>query len=60
MKKTDDSIYQYEECDLLYLDASWAGKCEEWCRKHKSCNLEITNHAISKSKVHLSCILALS
>ena len=54
MKKTDDGVYQCEECDLLYLDSSWAGKCEEWCRKHKSCNLEITNHAISKSKVHLS------
>jgi hypothetical protein len=54
MKKTDDGFYQCEECDLLYLAASWAEKCEVWCREHKSCNLEISSHAIPSSKLHLS------
>lgn len=54
MKKTDDGLYQCEECDLLYVDASWAKKCEEWCRKHRSCNLEITSHANPTSRVRFS------
>ncbi len=35
-----------EECGLFYKDKSFADKCEEWCAKHNSCNLEITKHAI--------------
>jgi len=34
------------ECGLKYEDKSWAEKCEEWCKKNKSCNLKITKHAI--------------
>ena len=41
--------YQCEDCKLIYKDKKWAEKCEKWCIKNKSCNLEITKHAI-KSK----------
>lgn len=38
--------YVCEECSLLYAEKEWAKKCEEWCAKNKSCNLEITAHRI--------------
>ena len=30
------------------IDREWAEKCQEWCKKYKSCNLEIMEHAIKK------------
>ena len=39
-------LYQCEECGLKYDDKEWAEKCEAWCKKYKSCNLEIIDHAI--------------
>src|SRR3989344_4998866 len=44
-KKTKE-IYQCEECGFKYTEKEWAEKCEVWCREHKSCNLEITAHAV--------------
>lgn len=35
-----------EECKLLYKDKSYAAKCQGWCSKNKSCNIEIIKHAI--------------
>lgn len=35
------------ECNLRYVEESWAKKCEDWCREHKSCNLDIIQHAVS-------------
>lgn len=48
--KHEDSVLYYEcpECGLEYKEKKWAEKCEEWCSKHKSCNLEITKQAIKK------------
>lgn len=40
--------YECEECKLVYEDRKWAEKCEKWCKKNKSCNIEITKHAIKK------------
>ena len=42
--------YYCEECNMAYIDKKKAHECEEWCKKHKSCNLEIIKHAIKKSK----------
>lgn len=42
----DKKLYQCEECSLKYSDKEWAEKCEAWCKKYKSCNLEIIDHAI--------------
>lgn len=42
--------YKCSECGLKYKEKEWAEKCETWCKKYKSCNLEIIKHAINKSK----------
>jgi len=41
----DKNLYICAECRLHYKDKEWAEKCEKWCKKHKSCNLEIIDHA---------------
>jgi len=39
-------LYKCPECGLEYQEKEWVKKCEAWCKKHKSCNLEITKHSI--------------
>jgi len=41
-----DKKYQCDDCKLWYHEKVWAEKCEAWCKKTNSCNLEITSHAI--------------
>jgi len=43
-------FYECSICGLKYKERKWAKKCEEWCRKYKSCNLEITKHAVKNAK----------
>ena len=38
--------YYCGECNMAYLDRKKACECEEWCKKHKSCNIEIIKHAL--------------
>ena len=38
--------YMCDDCKLLYKEKEWADKCEEWCLRTKSCNIEITKHRI--------------
>lgn len=45
-----EKVYKCPECGFLYKEKEWAKKCENWCREYKSCNLEITQHAIKESK----------
>ncbi len=33
-------------CKFKYRTKALAQKCQTWCEKYKSCNLEITKHAI--------------
>ncbi|MBT4824119.1 hypothetical protein HN695_00540 [Candidatus Woesearchaeota archaeon] len=42
-------IYQCKECNFKYENKEIAEKCEAWCRKHKSCNLEIIKFAIKET-----------
>ena len=50
-EETNKNIsYQCSECGFWYKDEEWAKKCEDWCRKYKSCNLEIIRHAIKNSE----------
>lgn len=42
--------YQCEICKFYYKEKKWAGKCEDWCKKYKSCNLEISKHALKRGK----------
>ncbi len=43
--KNSAKIYICNECGFKYKDKEWAQKCMGWCRKYKSCNIEITKHA---------------
>ncbi len=54
MTKKIGDFHLCEECMLLYREQSWAEKCEEWCRKRKSCNIEITKHAVPQNGLALS------
>lgn len=46
VKNKKISEYKCKECKMIYQDKILAEKCETWCRKNHSCNLEITKHAI--------------
>ncbi|MCM8826375.1 MAG: hypothetical protein NC904_02535 [Candidatus Omnitrophica bacterium] len=46
IKEAEKIYFACEKCGLLYKEKIWAEKCEKWCSKNKSCNLEITKHAI--------------
>lgn len=48
LRDGDKTLYQCKECGFCYRDREFAEQCEAWCRKHKSCNLDITKHAIKK------------
>ena len=43
--------FECEECGLLYKEKAWALKCQEWCVKNKSCNLEIIKHSVKDEKI---------
>ena len=45
-----NEIYICEECDMAYEDEVTAKKCEDYCKKYKSCSLEITKKAIKIQK----------
>lgn len=38
--------YQCEVCRFYYDDDEWAGKCQDWCDTHRSCNINITKHVV--------------
>ena len=40
-------FYECPECGFRYESKEWAEKCEAWCKKHQSCNIEITAHGTS-------------
>lgn len=44
--KEEKKYYQCEECGFYYLEKEWAEKCQAWCSKNHSCNIEITKHAV--------------
>lgn len=46
MKKGIKTFYLCEECEFVYGSKNLAQKCQEWCNKHHSCNIEITKHAV--------------
>lgn len=49
VKKSNGVFYKCEECSLIYREKIWAEKCEEFCKKHHACSLEITKHAVSNN-----------
>lgn len=46
--KDDKTLYICEGCEFAYEDKEWAEKCEDYCKKHHSCNMEITAHAVKE------------
>jgi len=46
IRKGEKILYVCEECKLKYEEREIAEKCEAWCSKYKTCNLEIIEHAI--------------
>lgn len=44
--KDNKKYFICEECGFAYLEKKWAIKCQKWCSRYNSCNLEITKHAI--------------
>jgi len=43
-------IYLCEECNFAYMEKELAEKCEKFCKKYNSCNIEITKHSIGELK----------
>ena len=41
-----DKGFVCEQCSFTYPDELTARRCEEWCGKHKSCNLDIAKERI--------------
>ncbi|MFQ5975323.1 MAG: hypothetical protein ACE5J5_03285 [Candidatus Hydrothermarchaeales archaeon] len=39
-------IYRCGECNLGYLDKEIAQKCENFCKTHNACSMEITKNAV--------------
>lgn len=46
IEKEDKKYYQCEECNHIYGTEELAKECENWCREHKSCNLEIIKQSV--------------
>jgi len=48
MVKEDKEMkcYCYGVCDLACWDKKKARECEEWCKKHKSCNIGIIKNSL--------------
>jgi len=44
--KNGKTYYQCEICEFYYETSELAQQCEDFCRKHNSCSLEITKHAV--------------
>ena len=41
-----NECYFCEECQMAYVDKKKAYECEEWCKKYKSCNLDIIKYSL--------------
>jgi len=39
-------VYKCMKCGWMYKDEDLAKKCEDWCRRHNSCSLEMAKYAI--------------
>ncbi len=43
-------VHTCSECKMKYHDEATAKKCEDWCRKNKSCNLDIIKFAVKEDE----------
>jgi len=49
-KINDKEYYLCEGCKFYYKDKNQAEKCQDWCNKNHSCNIEITKSAVNPKK----------
>jgi hypothetical protein len=50
-------LFLCEICGLGYLDEETARKCEEWCKRTRTCSIEITKKAVyfpELNKAHIN------
>jgi len=48
ISKNNEKYYQCKICKLKYKEKHLAEKCQDWCIKHNSCNLEIIKKSVEK------------
>ena len=46
----EKEYYQCDECKFYYKNKAQAEKCQAWCKKNHSCNIEITKSAVDPKK----------
>ena len=44
--KAGKKYFQCNECKLFYKNRNIAEKCENWCKEHNSCKLEIIKNNV--------------
>lgn len=49
-QRENQELYQCLVCGFHYRQETLAQQCEEWCREHQSCSLEITKQAIENER----------
>ena len=54
MQNKQNKLFECKECNMLYKEKELAEKCENWCRKYKSCNLEFVKNHQSKTLWHVA------
>jgi len=50
---SQSEVFECSQCGLHYTDARIAQDCEEWCRVHNSCNVEIAAHSQENKEAQL-------
>jgi len=50
-KKEMTKYFKCSISKLSYEDKTLADKCYNWCKKHKSCNLQITIHSLERGSI---------
>ena len=50
MVKKSGKLFECIECGMKYKNKDWAQKCENWCKEHHTCHIEIIKHAIQEWK----------
>ena len=53
--KRRNKYYVCDECGMGYTELKLAKKCQSWCAKHHSCNLEIIKFAVNAGKPCMFC-----
>lgn len=46
IEKHGKILFQCEECQFIYDKEEFAKECEAFCKKYKSCNLDLIKYAI--------------